>query len=103
MYALYLLTPLPNPQTQAERRYNFAHSSTRMVIERFYGVLKRRFPCLASLLRFIPQKCSVVIIARAVLHNLALENADNDIDIDDMDNSQNFNQAIQGVFQCNAT
>ena len=29
----YLFTPLANPQTPAEKRYNFAQSSTRMIIE----------------------------------------------------------------------
>lgn len=72
----YLLTPLQNPLTPAERRYNFAHSSTRMVIERVNGILKRRFPCLSSTLRFTPEKCGVVIVACAVLHNLALHDHD---------------------------
>src|SRR3569832_2500465 len=67
----YLLTPLANPQPPAEKRYNFAQSSTRMLIERLNGILKRRFPCLATPLRFIPSKCGAVIVACAVLHNLA--------------------------------
>ncbi|XP_044750059.1 putative nuclease HARBI1 isoform X2 [Coccinella septempunctata] len=42
----FLLTPVLNPGTEAERRYNQAHIKTRNCIERCFGVLKRRFPCL---------------------------------------------------------
>lgn len=96
----YLLTPLQNPITPSERRYNFAHSSTRMVIERVNGVLKRRFPCLSSTLRFTPERCCVVIVACAVLHNLAVLNHD---DIEEMivPNFDQFDQQV--VNQGNAS
>jgi len=42
----YLLTPLATTQTQAERRYNSSQIRTRNPVERAFGVLKRRFPCL---------------------------------------------------------
>ncbi|XP_044764246.1 putative nuclease HARBI1 isoform X2 [Coccinella septempunctata] len=42
----FLFTPVLNPGTEAERRYNQAHIKTRNCIERCFGVLKRRFPCL---------------------------------------------------------
>lgn len=69
----YLLTPLARPNTPAERRFNFAHSSTRMVVERLFGVWKRKFPCLSQKLRLSPDYSAVVITACAVLHNLAIE------------------------------
>lgn len=47
----YLLTPLAAPATQAEQRYNGAHIQTRNTVERAFGVLKRRFPCLRMGLR----------------------------------------------------
>lgn len=75
----YLMTPLPNPQTASERRYNTSQSQTRMVVERVFGVLKRRFPCLKHL-RFSPEKACIAIVACAVLHNLAMEK--NDIEDD---------------------
>jgi len=42
----YLLTPVTSPPTEAEHRYNFAHIQTRNVVERTFGVVKRRFLCL---------------------------------------------------------
>jgi len=47
----YLLTPVASPQTEAQQRYNFAHIQTRNVVERAFGVVKRRFPCLRLGLR----------------------------------------------------
>lgn len=43
----YLRTPLSNPATPAEQEYNTRLSSTRMTVERLFGVWKRRFPILS--------------------------------------------------------
>jgi len=40
----YLLTPVLNPATEAEKKYNEAQASARNCIERANGILKRRFP-----------------------------------------------------------
>jgi len=47
----YLLTPISTPITAAEQRYNAAHILSRNVVERAFGVVKRRFPCLRYGLR----------------------------------------------------
>lgn len=47
----YLLTPLATPISRAEQNYNCAQIKTRNCVERAFGVLKRRFPCLRMGLR----------------------------------------------------
>ncbi|CAH1970137.1 unnamed protein product [Acanthoscelides obtectus] len=47
----YLMTPFLSPQTIGQQNYNRAHIATRNTVERQYGVLKRRFPVLATGLR----------------------------------------------------
>lgn len=78
----YLLTPLLNPRTPAENNYNTAHIATRNVIERCFGVVKRRFPCIGLGLRCHVRKILPIIVACFVLHNIAIQFNDNDI-VDD--------------------
>ena len=42
----FLLTPYGNPNTISERRYNAAHTRTRVLIEQCFGIVKNRFNCL---------------------------------------------------------
>ncbi|KAK0140064.1 putative nuclease HARBI1 [Merluccius polli] len=42
----WLMTPLADPNTDQERRYNDLHSRTRAVVERAIGLLKGRWRCL---------------------------------------------------------
>lgn len=76
-YALHkhLLVPYPDNGhlTQYQKNYNFCHSSTRMVIERAFGLLKGRWRSLLHVLAvncldFIPYH----ILACCVLHNICL-------------------------------
>ena len=71
----YLITPLLHPQTRAERRFNRAHCRSRVVVENLFGVWKRRFPCLQLVLRLEVEITLAVIVACAVLHNLACQMA----------------------------
>ncbi|PSN42418.1 hypothetical protein C0J52_11739 [Blattella germanica] len=84
----YLLTPILNPRNAAERRYNRAHVLGRNVVERTFGIWKKRFPCIAFGLRTKIQKTLQIIIATAVLHNLAVERGEayleEDIPFDDV-------------------
>ncbi|XP_052813301.1 putative nuclease HARBI1 [Mya arenaria] len=51
----YLLTPYLNPRTGPQERYNEALVRTRVTVERSFGVLKRRSPCLSYGLRLEPE------------------------------------------------
>lgn len=57
------------------------------MIERVFGVLKRRFPVLSIGLRNQPKSALTTIVATAVLHNILLKQNDtmpqHDMQIDD--------------------
>ena len=74
----YLLTPVLNPRTQAEQRYNSAHIRTRNIIERVFGVWKRRFPILSTGMKVQMRTIQAIIVATAVLHNIAVDENDED-------------------------
>lgn len=87
----YLLTPVRNPRTPAEEAYNRAHITTRNTVERCFGVLKRRFPCLALGLRTKLETTMAIIVACAVLHNFAIDLGD----VDD-EEPEEYLEAIEG-------
>lgn len=72
--------------------YNDRQKSTRSIIERCNGVLKMRFRCLLKhrVLHYSPEKCSKIINACTVLHNMCIINniplpADEDLNADEID------------------
>jgi len=73
-YALapFLMKPLANPVTIAERRYQKAFCATRAAVERGFGQLKGRFNCLHQELRYTPDRCCTIIAACFGLHNFAI-------------------------------
>lgn len=66
----YLMTPLRNPQTRPEQRYNQSLSKTRVIVERVFGQWKRRFPVLSKGLRVKMETALSIIVATAVLFNI---------------------------------
>ena len=69
----YMLTPVANPTTDAQKRYNAAHVAARNSVERANGILKRRFPALKYGLRLsLLDHTLPVIVAAVVLNNIAL-------------------------------
>ena len=93
----WLLTPLTAPTTRQENAFNSAHSKTRNVIERCFGVLKSRFRCLdksGGTLLYTADKACKLVTATAVLHNFCITQQLNaDVDPSVMDRST----AIQPV------
>lgn len=69
----YLITPLLNPRTHGEILFNESQIRTRNVVERQYGVWKRRFPALALGIRTSIDTAQAIIVATGILHNIACD------------------------------
>ncbi|XP_032690384.1 putative nuclease HARBI1 [Odontomachus brunneus] len=70
---MFVITPLLNTHNDIEELYNEAIIRTRNPVERQYGVWKRRFPILALGLRLKLQTSMAIVVATAILHNIAYE------------------------------
>lgn len=83
----FLMTPYLNPTTRQEQHYNNAHKQTRCLIERTFGVLKRRFHFLHSEVRMTPDRACTIVAACCILHNIAIQlkepNLDDCLDVND--------------------
>jgi hypothetical protein len=66
----WLLTPISNVTTRAERLYNFFHSSTRMIVEQAFGIWKNRFRCLLQEMRMDHWLACLIVQTTMVLHNM---------------------------------
>ena len=74
----FCMKPYPGHNlTAKEREFNKRHSSTRMCVERAFGILKMRWQLLNGKLPFrLPRKSQAVISACVVLHNLCIAEGD---------------------------
>ncbi|XP_030004247.1 putative nuclease HARBI1 [Sphaeramia orbicularis] len=67
----WLMTPLTNPQTDQERRYNDVHSRTQSVVERTIGMQKGRWRCLdltRGVLLYRPEKVCHIVTFSTMWH-----------------------------------
>ena len=92
-YALtdYMLVPFrDNGHLSAvEKRFNSAHSSTRVEVERAIGLLKGKFRRLKYLEMTKVESMSLVIFAACALHNFVIYHSgihEDNIDVSDSDN-----------------
>ncbi|CAG2219630.1 HARBI1 [Mytilus edulis] len=93
----FLMTPYIRPTEPYRERFNTAHTRTRCCIERTFGWWKKRFYCLHAELRLQPEKVCTLIMACAVLHNLAIEMREPMEDPDDeVQMFWNINKDFQG-------
>lgn len=69
-----------NALTEAEVRFNTKHSTARNHVERTIGLLKTRFRCLqrARELQLTPDKAGLITNVCAALHNICIENREED-------------------------
>jgi len=69
-----LITPVKDTGslTSSETYFNFCHSSTRMAIERAFGLLKGRFRRLKYLNIVQADKRARVVVIACMLHNVCL-------------------------------
>ncbi|XP_044172238.1 putative nuclease HARBI1 [Acropora millepora] len=76
----FLMTPSPQPRTRSEEQFNRAHKTTPCIIERSFGLLKRRFHVLHSEIRMAPDRVCTIIVACIVLHNIAIRLREPEVD-----------------------
>ena len=76
----FLMTPYPQPCTRSEEQFSKAHKTTRCIIERSFGLLKRRFHVLHSEIRMAPDRVCTIIVACIVLHNIAIRLREPEVD-----------------------
>ncbi|XP_044745098.1 putative nuclease HARBI1 [Coccinella septempunctata] len=91
----WLMTPFRNPYSGPELNYNKLLKKERVIIERCFGQLKRRFPILQYVCRVKLEKVPKIIVACFVLHNVAKTLKDIDLEVteevieeDDNDNGE---------------
>jgi hypothetical protein len=99
--APWLMTPFKDPKQPTEQCFNCLFTKERVIIERCFGQLKRRFPILQERVRLNLQNVPSVIVACFVLRNVAkyvqdpddfLENQANNDD-DGVDDGEEYNDA----------
>lgn len=69
--APWIVVPFKNPGTPVELHFNKIYAKERVIIERCFGQLKRRFPALHYKLRVKLDRVPGMIIACAVLYNIS--------------------------------
>jgi len=97
----WLLTPFRDNGhlTAQQRRYNTAHSSTRMVVERSIGLLKNRFRKLKTMMDIdkiddIPE----IIVSACILHNICIIEDDIEDFLDDSNDDDHNDDNDDDVF-----
>ncbi|XP_044753627.1 putative nuclease HARBI1 [Coccinella septempunctata] len=93
----YLLTPFLSPSTTGEENYNKSHILTRNTVERCIGVWKRRFPCIQKGITLKKMDTILkVIVATAVLHNMAISFEEEEFFEVDLDQEELANHISHG-------
>lgn len=92
MLRKYMITPIENPEDEVEILFNESQIRTRNIIERTFGVWKRRFPILSMGIRCNLELAQIITVACGVLHNIACDNNENIFEEEDEEQlGQEFN------------
>ena len=94
-YALapYIMTPYRNADTLQKRSFNRLFTKERVVVERVFGQLKRRFPVLSHPVRMKHEAIPTLILACCVLHNVS-KFLDDPIEQDNYIEEQDVDEAV---------
>ena len=85
----FLYFQFPGDPPGAQGKFNKAHRRTRTVVERAFGVLKKRFPALGTVLRVRDMALSSKLVeCGCILHNLTIHFGLSEDDLDIEDNPQ---------------
>jgi hypothetical protein len=85
----WLIPPLPTEQEPVQHRFNKAHRQTRNLIERAFGVLKKRFYALKTGFRVRNMEFAAkLVICAVVLHNMCILHGDVGEDLADTSDSE---------------
>lgn len=79
----YMMTPFRYPgDDYAKYLYNESQIRTRNVVERTFGILKRRFPVLSTGMALKLETVRHIVIACCVLHSIAVDNREPEVVLD---------------------
>lgn len=57
----WLMTPVDNPESPAEFRYNLAHTATHEIVDRTFRAIQTRFRCLDGTKGYLQVFCSTLL------------------------------------------
>lgn len=82
----WLLTPVSQPTSRQEEKFNAMQIRARNSVERAFGVLKSRFRCVHKnrVLHYRPDKAAIIFYSCAILHNMMVDCGLNDEHDDDV-------------------
>ncbi|XP_017768198.1 PREDICTED: putative nuclease HARBI1 isoform X2 [Nicrophorus vespilloides] len=92
----YLITPIRNPQTEGEHRFNESHMKTRRIMEKCLRLWKKRFPILTTGMRCKVPLVQKIIVTTAILHNISIDCNETEPDVDGSSGEEN-----DILFNCN--
>jgi DDE superfamily endonuclease len=106
----WLITPFDDDSTRAKRHWNYCHSSTRMVVERTFGIFKgiwRIFHAINGVCRHKPKMVIKITHACTRLHNWLIDIGEIEVAdlplLDEDDYVGNFDNYVDEQLEATAT